>query len=157
MFKKSNRNFRTKKAESESDEEQKNVIEQVTVQKQQPVNKTVTKAETKQTASSQNLKVLCFNDDDLENEEETSEFKVKKSKESRRLVKEVKKSKKDKERALIVVKSESSNSNDILYNDGIKGKLFFLAKTGSNFIFILKVNFFTSQTIKSKRRGQHSK
>ena len=134
MFKKSNRNFRTKKAESESDEEQKNVVEQVTIQKQQPINKTEAKidsqAEIKQTASTQNLKILSFNDDDLENEEETSEFKVKKSKESRRLVKEVKKSKKDKERALrmdlstVVLKSESSNSNDILYNDGIKGKLF---------------------------------
>ena len=134
MFKKSNRNFRTKKAESESDEEQKNVVEQITIQKQQTINKTETKidsqAEIKQTASTQNLKILSFNDDDLENEEETSEFKVKKSKESRRLVKEVKRSKKDKERALrmdlstVVLKSESSNSNDILYNDGIKGKLF---------------------------------
>ena len=134
MFKKSNRNFRTKKAESESDEEQKNVVEQVTIQKQQPINKTEAKidsqAEIKQTASTQNLKILSFNDDDLENEEETSEFKVKKSKESRRLVKEVKRSKKDKERALrmdsstVVLKSESSNSNDILYNDGIKGKFF---------------------------------
>ena len=134
MFKKSNRNFRTKKAESESDEEQKNVVEQITIQKQQTINKTETKidsqAEIKQTASTQNLKILSFNDDDLENEEETSEFKVKKSKESRRLVKEVKRSKKDKERALrmdsstVVLKSESSNSNDILYNDGIKGKFF---------------------------------
>ena len=134
MFKKSNRNFRTKKAESESDEEETNVVEQVTIQKQQTVKKTEpkadNKAEIKQTTTNQNLKVLSFNDDNVENEEETSEFKVKKSKESRRFVKEVKKSKKDKERALklesstIVIKSESSNSNDILYNEGIKGKLF---------------------------------
>lgn len=104
MFKKSNRNFRQKKAESddEPDEEEKNALEAA---------KTVNLARNEEKLKA---KVLSFKDeislgdmdDDGSNEaggggdgeEDLGEFKVKKSRESRRIIKEMKKMRREKER-----------------------------------------------------------
>ena len=145
MFKKSNRNFRIKKAtESDSDEADT---------KTSPTKPTLTEvthvAVTKSVVIAPH-KALSFHDavfDENEDQESNSaneagsaskEFRVKKSKESRRITKELKKSKKDKERML---KMEVSSSNTkqgsdssiqrdtaltadtILFNEGIKGIL----------------------------------
>ena len=143
MFKKSNRNFRIKKAtESDSDEADT---------KTSPTKPTLTEVTHVAVAKSVVIaphKALSFHDavfDENEDQESNSaneagskEFRVKKSKESRRITKELKKSKKDKERML---KMEVSTSNTkqgsdssiqqdtaltadtILFNEGIKGIL----------------------------------
>lgn len=110
MFKKSNRNFRVKKAELDSDDntENKDTIDDE-AQSARYLEQTKTPI-LKQDSSSQpethyskpstvKTAILSFNDN-LEDTEESSatEFKVKKSKESRRIAKELKKSKKDKEK-----------------------------------------------------------
>ena len=101
MFKKSNRNFRQKKAESddEPEEEEKNALEQA---------KAVNLARNEEKLKA---KVLSFKDEislgDLDEDgsndagdgdEDVGEFKVKKSRESRRIIKEMKKMRREKER-----------------------------------------------------------
>ena len=142
MFKKSNRNFRTKKAEFDSDEEQtddkqnepelvKNISKQIEIVVESTNNgKSVS---TSATVKQNSIKVLSFNDgleDENGNDNENGvEFKVKKSKESRRIAREMKKSRKEKDKPLNEPpKSSSINSNnikdseDILFNEGIKIK-----------------------------------
>lgn len=142
MFKKSNRNFRTKKAEFDSDEEQtddkqnepelvKNISKQIEIVVESTNNgKSVS---TSATVKQNSIKVLSFNDgldDENGNDNENGvEFKVKKSKESRRIAREMKKSRKEKDKPLNEPpKSSNINSNnnkdseDILFNEGIKIK-----------------------------------
>ncbi|CAF0932359.1 unnamed protein product [Brachionus calyciflorus] len=117
MFKKSNRNFRTKRAETDSDEENESVNQSVSIKPQKE-------------ASKSDIKITKLS---FDNDEETEEFKVKKSKESRRIVKEQKKSKKEKEKQQIKVeepeyktqiKTETKevSPREILFNDEIKIK-----------------------------------
>ena len=133
MFKKSNRNFRQKKAESddEPDEEEKNALEAA---------KAVNLARNEEKLKA---KVLSFKDeislgdidDDGSNEaaggvgdgeEELGEFKVKKSRESRRIIKEMKKMRREKERQQ-QQKQEPTERADynvpdpIVYNKNVSG------------------------------------
>ena len=141
MFKKSNRNFRTKKAtdsESENETEKSPPVKPTPPPSAATVNpKTVSSVLTSQ-------KILSFNDiefgehDDQESNSAgegsaTKEFQVKKSKESRRIMKELKKSKKEKEKILKMEASSSASQSTkskqdqslapdtVLFNEGIKG------------------------------------
>jgi hypothetical protein len=106
MFKKSNRNFRSKRADFDSDDEEKKPPQTATTETSLPVAKTTTAApyeSSKQPTLTK--KVLHFNDAEEQDEfneengaDSTTEFKVKKSKESRRISKEIKKIKKEKEK-----------------------------------------------------------
>ena len=108
MFKKSNRNFRAKRNDSESEQEKSQSDDEhsnppvVTVKpangKGQVTNSlsVTTKTQVRPTQP-----ILSF--DDLEGDSkdgEEEEFRVKKSKESRRIAKELKKAKKERERQL---------------------------------------------------------
>jgi len=153
MFKKSNRNFRTKK---QTDSESENEAEKPSPTKA-IVQNTAPPSSVKLTQISVGVasqKILSFNDPDLgENDDQESnsanetgsskEFRVKKSKESRRIMKELKKSKKEKEKMLKMdssskIKQENSTTSDtILFNEGIKGKCkFILVKYVLKFITI---------------------
>jgi GC-rich sequence DNA-binding factor len=143
MFKKSNRNFRTKKAEFDSDEEQSNnnqnesettinVSKQVEIVVESKNNgKSISNTGTiKQNA----IKVLSFNDgleDENGNDSENGvEFKVRKSKESRRIAREMKKSRREKDKPVDEppkpsdnkINKNNNNADDILFNEGIKVK-----------------------------------
>jgi hypothetical protein len=142
MFKKSNRNFRTKKqtdSESENEAEKSSPTKPI-VQNTAPTNVKLTQ----NSVGVASQKILSFNDPDLgENDDQESnsanetcsskEFRVKKSKESRRIMKELKKSKKEKEKMLKMdssskIKQENSSAPDtILFNEGIKGMQCFLS------------------------------
>lgn len=141
MFKKSNRNFRTKKAEtdeSDNDSQKSEPIQQAAEEiKSEPIQLVQFKKKTIETATT----ILSFGHE-INDEENCEEFKVKKSRESRRIAKELKKSKKEK------LKQQNSNesnvqkeysidedddfskkpklepvltSEDVLFNEGIKG------------------------------------
>lgn len=135
MFKKSNRNFRVKK---QTDSESENESEKPSLKKPINQNTTVANNDAQNNIGLASQKVLSFNDADLaDNDDQESnsanemgsskEFRVKKSKESRRIMKELKKSKKEKEKMLKMdsskLKQENSSTVDaILFNEGIKGK-----------------------------------
>lgn len=135
MFKKSNRNFRVKK---QTDSESENESEKPSLKKPINQNTTVANNDAQNNIGLASQKVLSFNDADLaDNDDQESnsanemgsskEFRVKKSKESRRIMKELKKSKKEKEKMLKMdsskLKQENSSTADaILFNEGIKGK-----------------------------------
>jgi GC-rich sequence DNA-binding factor len=141
MFKKSNRNFRTKKAEFDSDEEESNNLKQNESESIKTISKQVEivlesknngkSISTSSTIKQSSIKVLSFNDgfeDENGNDNENGvEFKVRKSKESRRIAREVKKSRKEKDKPQNepIKSSSKKNSNaveDILFNEGIKIK-----------------------------------
>ena len=147
MFKKSNRNFRTKKSEFDSDEEEHSKkannepkesanIVKVKLERCESLqtNNENSSDSTHKTSKGPQQKVLSFGDENLEDENGFTEFKVKKSKESRRIAKELKKSRKEKERQLKAEvnfdlkfndlkkpKEEPLTSEDLLFNEGIKG------------------------------------
>lgn len=130
MFKKSNRNFRTKKAEIDSDEErneskQKQEVKPV-IQKEDS-NSQPEILYSKVTAIK--TTILSFNEEEAACEEDDDVgFKVKKSKESRRIAKELKKSKKEKEKLLKQQTDDSqtvqikTESKEIIFNDEIRVK-----------------------------------
>ena len=132
MFKKSNRNFRTKKAEFDSNDESETVTISVLNKNKKPlVNNTV----------------LSFENELNEDDSLLTEFKVKKSKESRRITKELKKSKKEKQRQTKIdngeqlsdddvkkPKAEILTSEDILFNEGIKGACPIFLLVNNNFL-----------------------
>ncbi len=143
MFKKSNRNFRTKKASSD-EEESPSKSESASVNTDltnfdKSNQKLIEAIKVKQQLESKLTSTILSFEADLQGgdpeDEETTEFKVKKSRESRRITKELKKSKKEKERQtkiengqLSVVedifgrsKPETLTSEDVLFNEGIKG------------------------------------
>jgi hypothetical protein len=163
MFKKSNRNFRVKK---QTDSESENESEKPSLTKSINKNTTVANTDTQNKIGLASQKVLSFNDADLgDNDDQESnsanemgsskEFRVKKSKESRRIMKELKKSKKEKEKMLKMdssstmsnsskLKQENSSTADaILFNEGIKGKnsteLFVLLGCLINFFYFKKI------------------
>jgi len=143
MFKKSNRNFRTKKVSSD-EEESPSKSESASVNTDltnfdKSNQKLIEAIKVKQQLESKLTSTILSFEADLQGgdpeDEETTEFKVKKSRESRRITKELKKSKKEKERQtkiengqLSVVedifgrsKPETLTSEDVLFNEGIKG------------------------------------
>ena len=150
MFKKSNRNFRTKKAstDEESDDNQgsptKSKVAAAAAVAATADLANFDKSNKQLIESIRNKKtleakltstILSFEADLLDEEEnEITEFKVKKSKESRRIAKEMKKSKKEKERQAKIdsghvfkaqeVKEPEKEltSEDVLFAEGIKVK-----------------------------------
>lgn len=101
MFKKSNRNFRLKKAESDEEpEEEKKALEQ---SRADNLARNEEKLKTKVLSFKDEMTSL-EPDEDVSNgegagdDDDAGEFKVKKSRESRRIVKEMKKMRKEKER-----------------------------------------------------------
>ena len=128
MFKKSNRNFRSKKAEFDSEEEQeKNLSRKNESGSFEPGKKENVEAKNESALPRINTqKILSFEEEQFEEE---TEFKVRKSKESRRIAKEMKKSRKEKQ------KQQKSDANDskkpkeeivtgeeVLFREGIKVK-----------------------------------
>ena len=141
MFKKSNRNFRTKKVSSE--EESDNGIAEPTdlANFDKSNQKLIESIKNKKTLESKLTSTILSFEADLLNEDENelTEFKVKKSKESRRITKELKKSKKEKERQTRIdngeiieddlnkkSKDQVQKNEEVLFNEGIgivmKGK-----------------------------------
>lgn len=140
MFKKSNRKFRSNRTEIHSEEEEeKNISVQLETSAtfSKPVSQ-IDKSESKATKLS------------FEEEEDGIEFKVKKSKESRRIVKELKKTKKEKNGqendTIITIKKEDSSS-EVFFNEEIRIKP--LKKNERNFSKYL-TNKYASEEIKSE-------
>ncbi len=146
MFKKSNRNFRTKKASS--DEEESPAKAEPATSNTDLANfdksnqKLIETIKNKHYLESKLTSTILSFEADLqsgENDETTTEFKVKKSRESRRITKELKKSKREKERQTKIDsgqlsasddlfrknKTETLTSEDVLFNEGIRGQSFF--------------------------------
>ena len=116
MFKKSNRNFRTKKADlddSDADDSQ-NSKSRDSVQEVQAV-------EVKKPIETSTATVLSF-ENEIIDEENGEEFKVKKSKESRRITKELKKSKKEKQRQQTTSETTTTKENLQMNEDTKKQK-----------------------------------
>lgn len=138
MFKKSKRNFRSNRTEIHSEEEEENVSVQTDtfVSVSKPVSQ-VHKLKSETTATK-----LSFED-----EEDGIEFKVKKSKESRRIVKELKKSKKEQENESVITIKKEEKSSEIFFNEEIRIKP--LKKTEKNLSKYL-TNKYASEEIKSE-------
>ena len=127
MFKKSNRKFRSKQADSDpSDDEDSTQADKSKKQQQQHDRDEADAAVAAAAASilaekkrSAHLKVLSFNDEcDVDDE-----FRVKKSKESRRIVKELKKGRKESDttQSSKSLTSAENQASHLLFNDEIKG------------------------------------
>lgn len=137
MFKKSNRNFRTKKVSSDEETEQTPTTKTPTdlANFDKSNQQLIESIKNKKTLESKLTSTILSFEADLLNEDEhcVTEFKVKKSKESRRITKELKKSKKEKERQIRIdngeidpqdlkkAKTETLTSEDILFSEGIRG------------------------------------
>ena len=140
MFKKSNRNNNLKAKRTVDNSDSAEDEEEATRPAPQPRSHINTPALAAVVVVKPKLACLSENivDDDqgeAAEEDDTVEFKVKKSKESRRIAKEMKRSKREKERRVVEggggeqrqtlanAKSESSSSpNNILFNEGIRVK-----------------------------------
>lgn len=116
MFKKSKRNFRSNRTEIDSGEEENVSVNTV-------VSNSVSQHSDSAPKSKPESTILSFQE-----EEEVVEFKIKKSKESRRIAKELKKTKKDKNKNDnneqnngITVKNEEISS-EIFFNEEIRVK-----------------------------------
>jgi hypothetical protein len=189
MFKKSNRNFRTKKSGFDSDEDDS--IEDKSEQDESKINsdfntqslakfsqsqqsqqekETVTakkfdnssSKKTQKSSTNLNHAVLSFNHDEtIDDNEPTAEFRVKKSKESRRIAKELRKTKKERERQLknnynhengsnVAQKSSKTEpiltSDEILFNEGIKVKPLNIASMNRKQQTKYLVNKYASET-----------
>jgi GC-rich sequence DNA-binding factor len=137
MFKKSNRKFNAKRADQNSDqsdnEDQYNLNSReqndVPSQKTSPTKKSLnqdTKLLFAKPIDKNKQRVLCLDEED-DDDENSTEFKVKKSKESRRIARELKKSKKEREKGDTQQSKEDSsstkmNAEEFLFNEGIKVK-----------------------------------
>lgn len=187
MFKKSNRNFRTKKASTDDDSDEQSPTKSSTTN---TATNTATsdlanfdKSNQALIASIKNKKtleskltstILSFEADLLDEEEdEITEFKVKKSKESRRIAKELRKSKKEKERQAkidsghVFTKSENSRekevdkeltSEDVLFAEGIKVKPLTIEKPQRAKFLVNKYSQGSDDDIKDfddYKRGDH--
>jgi hypothetical protein len=145
MFKKSNRNFRTKKAEFDSNEEDEQSTIELSSNNSSSTKQTTIRIELNEqqqlTKSALNKKDVIYNTIlSFESEQmdyDGAEFKVKKSKESRRITKELKRTKKERQKQLRIDngeqitddeinkknKTEILTSEQILFNEGIKTEL----------------------------------
>lgn len=131
MFKKSNRNFRLKKAETdESDEEEKKALEEAKVENQAR-NEEKIKAKV---LSFKDEMITGDGDESLSNEaadDDGGEFKVKKSRESRRIAKEMKKLRREKEKQQQQQEQRDFNvPAPIVFNRNVVGSSASSATTG---------------------------
>lgn len=164
MFKKSKRNFRTKKASSEEESDNSSAEPADLANFDKSNQKLIESIKNKKTLESKLTSTILSFEADLLNEDENdvTEFKVKKSKESRRITKELKKSKKEKERQTRIdngeilddefkkSKEEVLTSEDILFNEGIKGTLKQIYFFYITYITMLNDNFNLSQTLENQ-------
>jgi len=113
LFRKPKKNVRNRgPVGAEEDDEQDNSIEEIHSNISKLKQKKKDKKKNKDKPKDEKKSLLSF-DDDMEEEEEAEEFKIKKSKESRRLIKQKEREKKDDFRERVNSDRSRKNSPDV--------------------------------------------